>query len=45
MAKWQSDRHDPTILSKHGERSDKLYTWCVHWDEDHTVQAMPKKQV
>lgn len=40
-----SDRHKPTILSKHSERSDELDTRCVHRDEDHAVLAVPKKQV
>lgn len=35
-------RHNPTILSEHGEGSDELYTWCVHGYQDHTVLAVPK---
>lgn len=38
-------RHNPTILSKHSKWSDELYTWCVHRYKDHTVLAMPKKEV
>ena len=40
-----NNKADLTILSKHCDRSDELYTWCVHWYEDHTVLAMPEKQV
>lgn len=40
-----NDGYNLTILSKHGERSDELYARCVHGDQDHTVLAMPKKQV
>lgn len=40
-ASKSNNRQYFTVLSEYGKWSDELYTWCVHWDEDHTVLAVP----